>query len=239
MKNLLLAAVALAIATPASAATIDPYAQLNSPTPTVGNFVFGTVNPGTGSITQFTNFYTPCNGFAATCGTNTTPTATVPIAYAVSVAGLPIPSVTAPTDRVLFHPSNDAFAGLAFFAALAGTYNFVGEFSIQQVNASGVDVGAVSSTGLNLLPSQFLISGSRSFDFTTSLAAGQSVSFFVGPAGTFNSDTTGLLLRVSDVAAVVAAVPEPSTWLMMILGFGLVGGTLRSRRRIKPGLAAA
>lgn len=29
------------------------------------------------------------------------------------------------------------------------------------------------------------------------------------------------------------AVPEPGTWLMMILGFGLVGGVLRSQRRQK------
>lgn len=31
-----------------------------------------------------------------------------------------------------------------------------------------------------------------------------------------------------------AAVPEPSTWAMLIAGFGLVGGAMRSRRR-KPG----
>lgn len=31
--------------------------------------------------------------------------------------------------------------------------------------------------------------------------------------------------------APVAAVPEPATWMMMILGFGAVGGTLRYRRR--------
>ncbi len=29
----------------------------------------------------------------------------------------------------------------------------------------------------------------------------------------------------------VAAVPEPATWAMMIGGFGLIGGTMRSRRR--------
>ena len=28
-----------------------------------------------------------------------------------------------------------------------------------------------------------------------------------------------------------AAVPEPATWLMMILGFGLVGGAMRYRQR--------
>lgn len=31
----------------------------------------------------------------------------------------------------------------------------------------------------------------------------------------------------------VAAVPEPGTWLMMITGFGFVGGAMRSRRRIR------
>jgi hypothetical protein len=32
-------------------------------------------------------------------------------------------------------------------------------------------------------------------------------------------------------AAAVSAVPEPATWAMMIGGFGMVGGSLRSRRR--------
>ncbi|KQT35179.1 hypothetical protein ASG29_03445 [Sphingomonas sp. Leaf412] len=36
-------------------------------------------------------------------------------------------------------------------------------------------------------------------------------------------------LRVVDAAA---AVPEPATWLMMIAGFGLVGGMLRTRYRV-------
>jgi hypothetical protein len=27
------------------------------------------------------------------------------------------------------------------------------------------------------------------------------------------------------------AVPEPSTWAMMIMGFGMVGGAMRSNRR--------
>ncbi len=31
----------------------------------------------------------------------------------------------------------------------------------------------------------------------------------------------------------VAAVPEPATWLMLIAGFGFVGGALRARRRIR------
>lgn len=30
-----------------------------------------------------------------------------------------------------------------------------------------------------------------------------------------------------------SAVPEPTTWAMMLLGFGFVGGAMRSRRRQK------
>jgi len=32
------------------------------------------------------------------------------------------------------------------------------------------------------------------------------------------------------VDGLAGAVPEPSSWLMLISGFGLVGGTMRRRR---------
>lgn len=38
------------------------------------------------------------------------------------------------------------------------------------------------------------------------------------------------------IDSIAVAAPEPATWLMMILGFGLVGSQLRRR---KPGLALA
>jgi hypothetical protein len=38
---------------------------------------------------------------------------------------------------------------------------------------------------------------------------------------------------------IAAPVPEPSTWALSILGFGLIGGMLRSRRRTMGTLAAA
>lgn len=50
---------------------------------------------------------------------------------------------------------------------------------------------------------------------------------------TFSSSTPAF-----EIDNIVAAAPEPSTWLMMILGFGLVGGALR-RRRSQGALAAA
>ncbi len=37
-------------------------------------------------------------------------------------------------------------------------------------------------------------------------------------------------LAVNGTAVPVAGVPEPATWLMMLLGFGLIGGAMRQRR---------
>jgi hypothetical protein len=45
----------------------------------------------------------------------------------------------------------------------------------------------------------------------------------------FNSTTPAF--EFDDFAAAVSGVPEPSTWAMMILGFGLVGFMLRNGRR--------
>ncbi len=44
-------------------------------------------------------------------------------------------------------------------------------------------------------------------------------------------DFTGLAEVAFDTDSFAAAVPEPASWAMMIGGFGLIGGTLRSRRR--------
>jgi len=45
----------------------------------------------------------------------------------------------------------------------------------------------------------------------------------------FNSTTPAF--EFDDIAAAVSGVPEPSTWAMMILGFGFVGFMLRNGRR--------
>jgi hypothetical protein len=54
-----------------------------------------------------------------------------------------------------------------------------------------------------------------SFDNMTGLAQGREVAAFALSRGVF------------------AAVPEPASWATMIAGFGLLGGTLRIRRRIR------
>ncbi len=48
--------------------------------------------------------------------------------------------------------------------------------------------------------------------------------------GKFGDSNDGFKLDALKFTA-VPSVPEPSTWLMMILGFGLVGGVMRAKRR--------
>lgn len=60
---------------------------------------------------------------------------------------------------------------------------------------------------------------------------------FGGSSWLLLQDSNGRDLAHWDVNFNLAAVPEPATWAMMIIGFGAVGGAMR--RRKKPTLALA
>jgi len=50
--------------------------------------------------------------------------------------------------------------------------------------------------------------------------------------GNIATDTaTGAAFAARNTTDVATAVPEPATWAMMLMGFGAVGGALRSRRK--------
>ncbi|WP_293354147.1 PEPxxWA-CTERM sorting domain-containing protein [Phenylobacterium sp.] len=73
--------------------------------------------------------------------------------------------------------------------------------------------------------------------FTADLAAGQHT---IALQATRNfAPARGVFSQYFDNASLdVAAVPEPSTWAMMLLGFGLAGGVVRRRRRLTASFAA-
>jgi len=48
--------------------------------------------------------------------------------------------------------------------------------------------------------------------------------------GTDSPQTVGL--EVGDISTPPSAVPEPASWALMLGGFGLVGGAMRSRRKM-------
>lgn len=102
------------------------------------------------------------------------------------------------------------------------------------------------------------VSSTNAFNRITVNAAGFGRSFFGGP-NLFDGSTTNPMVNLRTFALTqvstgpgtgggtltisqlqVGAVPEPSTWAMMILGFGFVAGAMRSqRRRTSESLAAA
>ena len=98
--------------------------------------------------------------------------------------------------------------------------NFVGGGTPQTL--TGREIIGLPSAGA---PTNSGESGQVRYDFAASGPALSSIVFSSSQAA----------FEIDDIAA---AVPEPSTWLMMILGFGLVGGALR-RRRGMGNLAAA
>lgn len=55
----------------------------------------------------------------------------------------------------------------------------------------------------------------------------------------FASQDAGAFGAALDNVSVEAVVPEPATWAMMILGFGLVGGAMRRRSAARPALRFA
>jgi hypothetical protein len=124
-------------------------------------------------------------------------------------------------------------------ATVSGETEFpVGTFSPA---FGSIDVGANFFTFFTNQSAQYSTADFNGFrlDFarpilSASLAAGNTFS-----GGTVTFSGNSVFLNVSGLNAVdgqfatvnVSAVPEPATWAMMIGGFGMVGGAMRSARR--------
>ena len=67
----------------------------------------------------------------------------------------------------------------------------------------------------------------------SNFAVGPNLSDGFDGTGSFGGRSTHWAFDVLNVnsAVVPGGVPEPSTWLMMILGFGAIGGMMRTKRR--------
>jgi len=72
-------------------------------------------------------------------------------------------------------------------------------------------------------------SGWQFFDVTSNLASGKNLIGFsvygTSPGPAYLDDFT--------ITSSNAAVPEPATWAMLIVGFGLVGGAMRRRHSVR------
>lgn len=215
---------------PSAAAVVDPFAAFDLATGALpaSDFVFGTYSGGT--VTPFTSLYSACPlDSRISCAMGVEPSLGVYKNLTGSYFHQGV-SVQVAEDRLLLHPGPTLSSGIGFVAPVAGDYRFAGLFSAQDDAPTGVAVGA-TSLGEDVLVAQTMTGGTRSFDFTVSLAQGQAVNFYVGPAGNYSNDTTGLKFTAT---AITAGVPEPATWAMMLAGFGLLGGAMRRRRTMAP-----
>jgi hypothetical protein len=116
---------------------------------------------------------------------------------------------------------NTAIAAFGFYGTDIGDIN-------RQLQIT-LDAGLASERIFNVNNTLNANNGSLLFwGITDTAQTFTSVSFAQSGADRFGFDD----LTVGDVAQVTGgAVPEPATWAMMIGGFGMVGSTMRYRRR--------
>lgn len=130
-----------------------------------------------------------------------------------------------------------------FLAILDGSYNvaFSSGVSVISFLIGGLD--SYNSVVLNFADATTITLNGREIigqPFVSTPNTGETgrVTYDFGSGPLLSNISFGSSQRTFELDGIVAAAPEPATWLMMILGFGLVGGALRRRRGVGS-LAAA
>lgn len=90
----------------------------------------------------------------------------------------------------------------------------------------GLDVAALGDGGFGSMRQMAWQTGSFTFTGSGNTETIRLASGIGGNAGVFFDDVS----VSADLSSASAAVPEPSTWAVTIMGFGLLGATLRRRR---------
>jgi PEP-CTERM motif len=127
-----------------------------------------------------------------------------------------------------FNPTSDGlFAyGLTFQIGSGfnpATASFLGRFAVDN------RIDSITLNGTTLAANGGSFGSWTSFGANSGFVRGANVlTFNVRNTAQATGNPTGL--RVEFTESAIAAVPEPATWAMMILGFGVVGGAMRRRK---------
>lgn len=153
-------------------------------------------------------------------------------------------TVSYPTGQVINLVTTDGvdFSG-TFRADLFGTGgdpNFTSSFSFVVPGPGEVGIAAISirtSAGSNVDFTSGLLNGVTPFTIDNGFVDSASISSLI--AGGLNTFTLNGTLNApqgdgtggfgGDVSFTLGVVPEPATWALFILGFGVIGGALRRR----------
>lgn len=158
---------------------------------------------------------------------------TILLAYGAIAATLTaIPAMAAP---ILFQLSGGKTATFTIDSAAVPDFFSVGAFGnqISFNNVSGIFGGAAGNAAIGFGTNIFaqLNIGGTALGFTQ--YGGPDLFTIVNDKPVFNFGTFNLSSITSGPAQITiaaGAVPEPTTWGMMILGFGMIGGAVRSRK---------
>ena len=230
MKTLILAsAFALALATPASAANLLTNGSFED-----GGFGPWTVtalpllNPGTlpvvipyGSTAGY-----PGGAFGEAINPNTVLSAS-PDAVGRNVVYFSSDTANPQTLTQMLNLTAGTIynVGFDYYAPLNGIQNpfdanlqfLVGGAPVGTILTAGSGAGTTAQTWFNFASS-----------FTATSSGLQAVSFSYNGLGVTAADFA------VDRVYVTAAVPEPGTWALMLIGFGAIGASLRRRRSARP-----
>lgn len=162
------------------------------------------------------------------------------LGLAIAAITMTVAASPASAATFLYSFTSAAFTGSGTFTT-SDTANANGSFTITNTVGSGslggtaytfsgptTYAGADNQLFANR-PAQYLSFDGTSFALSPTLSAN---IYFSTAAGAYRYLTTGgnvLALDSFTITRASGAVPEPATWLMMMLGFGMVGYGVRRR----------
>ncbi len=167
------------------------------------------------------------------------PGALDPVNFDNGDTGFQIIGLVGPTDaEVAFNGAEALVVQGQSIEAAAGTFNFLlftladaglaftsAEFNLDAVASGLATIFAYDQFGA-AFGGNFAVNGAGSNVFSVSATSGQYIESIVVMSAVELDDISRIRL-----GGILALVPEPTSWAMMILGFGATGATLRLRRR--------
>jgi hypothetical protein len=156
-----------------------------------------------------------------------------------SSSGTTFGTVSVPNNVLWLHPGaaqpSSVDSIVEWTAPTTGTYNVSALFERLDTTTNGDGTTAIISEKSSVVWSQSVGPNSGStqykYSYDTFLTAGQTILFGVndGGKGNFYYDSTGF-------DATISAVPEASTWAMLLVGFAGVGFMAYRRKQTAPQL---
>jgi hypothetical protein len=213
LKYVSIALAALVASTAPAQAVITIYT-------TAASFAAATTAPGVDTYTGFSITGSTPSPITRSAGAyGYTGTVSTTSFFGGGTTGNPFLSTNTATDTMTlgaFTGGVEAVGGNFFDSDISGTYA-LGDITITATDGSGT----VTQTIIGATTSSFL-------GFVSSGAMTNITITSVQPASPIWPSLDNLVLA-KRAGGVVPQVPESSTWLMMIAGFGLVGGAMRRR----------